>query len=175
MDTPADDHVDLRVERLAHEPFDDVDAGMLADLARAVSAEDPMPPGLVERAIFAVALEEMAVELATIQRETALGQHGLAGVRSVEDHALTMTFTASALTLTIAVVETDRQIHRMDGWVTSDHLVTVRLRLGDEERRQVEVVDGRFVFEDVPSGMVQVIVESQDDDAATVVTPVFEL
>lgn len=172
---PIDDE-SPEVERLAAGPLDERDRDLLAGIARAAAAMDPMPPGLVERATFAVALEELEVEVASLQ-ESSWDGRALAGVRGSEDPALTMTFTAAALALTIAVVETRRGHHRMDGWITSDHPVTVTLRLGEDGRRQATVSDGRFVFDDVPAGMVQVLVAGTDDDpgAATVVTPVFEL
>lgn len=171
--TPGLDDDD--VDALAGQPLDDLDADLLATVAEVLTTRDPPPSGLVERATFAVALEELHVEVATLQREATTSERGLVGVRSTDDATLTMTFTAAAVALTLAVVETSTGRHRMDGWVTSAQPVTVTLRLGerDPERRMVE--DGRFVFEAVPSGMVQVLVSSDDDDTATVVTPVFEL
>lgn len=168
----ADDTAE--VERLATAPVDDRDRDLLAGIARAAAALDPMPPGLVERATFAVALEELVVEVASITEATRTGGD-LAGVRGTEDQAMTMTFTADDMAVTIAVVESARDRRRMDGWITSDTPVTVTLRLGDDTRRRATVHDGRFVFEDVPPGMVQVMVKGTDAEASTVVTPVFEV
>ncbi len=174
-DPDPDDGEDPAIAASAAEPMDDHDLVALAALARAVTAADPPPPGLVDRAQFAVALEEVEVEVASIQRNAA-GADQLAGVRSVEDQALTMTFTAASLSLTLAVTETARARHRLDGWVTTDGDVVVTLRLGgDADQRRSDVVDGRFAFDDVPSGMVQVVVATGDEAAPTVVTPVFEL
>lgn len=182
---PGDDRVTPRpddresqaasITALASADLDDVDAALLDTVARAVAAADPMPAGLVERATFAVALDELQAEVAALQVQ-GLAEHELAGVRSGPDHTLTMTFTASALALTLAVVETDRGRHRIDGWVTSEHDdLAVTLRLGDDDRRRVEVDAGRFAFTDVPSGMVQVLVSASADGTAMVVTPAFEL
>lgn len=166
---------DPAIERAAGEVLDVADERVLAALARAAIARDPMPPGLVDRARFAVALEELDVEVAAIQQQATDDARGLAGVRGGEDQALTMTFTASSLSLTVAVAPAGRGRHRLDGWVTSDDPVVVTLRLGDEERRRAEVADGRFVFDEVPDGMVQVVVQPEGEDVPAVVTPVFEL
>lgn len=173
-DRPGDDTPEVR--RLAAGPLDDRDRDLLAGIARAAAALDTLPAGLVERATFAVALEELEVEVASI-RESTRPDRDVAGVRGTDDPATTMTFTAGEVALTIAVVASGQGRHRMDGWITSEHPVTVTLRLGDDSRRRTTVADGRFVFEDVPAGMVQVLVAGTDDEpaATTVATPVFEV
>lgn len=154
--------------------LDEVDARLLAGLADVLDGLDPVPTGLVERARFAVALEEVEVEVAHLL-ETSADVDDLVGVRgAATGRGLTMTFSAETVTLTLAVTEAGRDRFRVDGWLVGDGRAEVRLRLPDGSRSLTVGEDGRFAFEDVPAGMVQVLVASPAGHD-TVVTPVFEL
>ena len=52
-----------RSERSEHEPLDAADLAVLTDLRRIMEQVDPVPPGLVERSLFALTLEGLHVEL----------------------------------------------------------------------------------------------------------------
>lgn len=156
-------------------PIDARDERHLAALAELVDHVDPVPPGLVERARFAVALEELDVEVASLLDTSAEHPSDLAGVRgTATDGSLTMTFASEATTVTLAVTGTGREKFRVDGWLTGGGEVDVTLRRPGSSQAEHVGEDGRFVFDDVPAGMVQVIVAAPDGHAA-VVTPVFEL
>ncbi len=157
-------------------PIDDLDERLLAELADVLDRLDPVPAGLVERARFAVALEEVDVEVAQLLQTSADRAGDLAGIRgATTDHALTMTFAAHSVTVTIAVTEVARERFRVDGWLTGGADVDVTLRLPGSELHQHVSDDGRFVFDDVPAGMVQLVVARAAGDEPSVVTPVFEL
>lgn len=157
-------------------PIDDHDERLLAELAQLVDRLDPVPAGLVDRARFAVALEEVEVEVAHLLQTSSDRDGDLAGVRgATTDRSLTMTFAAASVTVTVAVTEVGRDRFRVDGWLTGGGEVDVTLRLPDTPRRQRVGDDGRFVFDDVPASMVQLVVAAVDGDGPAVVTPVFQL
>jgi len=152
--------------------LDDVDARILRGIARATDHHDPVPAGLADRAIFAVAGAALEAELAVL-----LSSHDdqLAGVRGADDtQARTLTFSGGYATVTVMLVAIGRSLWRIDGWLTQDEPVHVRLRLTGEQR-EVAAQDGRFSFEDVPQGMVQLQVVSAATGEVSLVTPAIQL
>lgn len=153
-------------------PLDDHDAAALRALARAWAERDPLPDSLVPGVTFAVALDEVYAEVAQIQRQDS---HDLAGVRGAPATTATpgMSFSTSDLTMTIMVTPRPKDRIRIDGWVTPDDVGTVGLRLREGTRRQ-DPEHGRFWFDDVPRGHVQLLVEDPSG-AVRMVTPAVEL
>lgn len=169
MTSSEHDTLDPEVERLAAGLLDPRDTTILGTAARLWDALDPVPEGLVERAVFAVALDEVMAEVASIQR---LPQREPTGVRGM-DTATSMTFTVQSLTVMVTVSEDGAGRRRLDGWITpgSDH--PVQLRLPGRTLHET-AVGGRFSFAGVPTGMVQLAV-GDTDTATSMVTPVFQL
>lgn len=170
--TDADDAIstDLAPDGL----IDDLDDLVLGHLATAWRRRDPLPDGLVGAVTFAVALDEVWAEVAHIQRQGARGP--VAGVRGNADGgsvAPGMSFSSSDLTMTIMTSPIDSGRLRIDGWVAPDDGGAVCLRVADETRRQVPE-QGRFWFDDVPSGLVQLFVEATDGEVR-MITPAVEL
>lgn len=142
------------------------DDALLADLGRVLEACDPAPDGLVERVQFALALENLDVEVARWERA---GQ--LAGVRSSVE-AGTITFTVSDLTVMINLTKIG-PVHRIDGWLVpaGEHGVEVRVA-GHGSARTVSDEGGRFVLESVPRGTTQIVIAvGGAGSRRTVVTP----
>lgn len=157
-------------------PLDQHDQDVLARVARLVDELDPMPHDLVERATFAVALDELEAEVASLVQQTEAGTPGLAGVRgAATETARTMTFTAESATITITVVAQRHGQWRLDGWLSAAEPMQVRLHLPGETRQREVEPTGRFAFTDVPSGLVQLAVGAAGGDHALVVTPAFQL
>ncbi len=146
-------------------PDDDTLDTLLLDLDRLVDEFDPPPADLVERVQFALALEDLDVEVAQWERADAM-----AGVRSVTQG--TITFTVSDLTVMINLTKTG-PCHRIDGWLVpeGEHAVEVRVA-GHDTCSTVADDGGRFVLNDVPSGTTQIVVHvGGGGGRRTVVTP----
>lgn len=162
---------------LAAQPLDDADAAILRQVRAVYDATDPVPDDLVERNLFALALDEMYDEVARMTRvpldALAVRSEHAAGTRTE-----TLTFSADRLTamVTVSRVGTDRL--RLDGWLAPPAAYRVRIRLhGDEDREVLADPQGRFSFEGLPEGFGQLSFHPMDDDADenAVVTPVFQL
>jgi hypothetical protein len=158
------------IDRLAAEPLDDADAELFKALARVTDRVDPMPPGLVERIGFALSLAELEAEVARLQELdlTASGVRSEAG-----EQARTVTFTSQSLTTMITVEPIGDDRVRIDGWLAPAGPARVELRRGADSRQVEADDDGRFVFADVPSGPVQLVVHRPG--VAPVITPTTRL
>jgi hypothetical protein len=134
--------------------IDETDVAILEQLAELYAAVDPVPAGLVERARFAVALDEIDVAMLRLVEETTLA----AGARGERGRIFTF---ANSITLTIRIVGLTDETVRIDGWLAppAAHLVTLRTETGRIERVADE--DGRFVFEAAPAGLAQFVVRAE--------------
>ncbi|PRX44637.1 hypothetical protein B0I33_111149 [Prauserella shujinwangii] len=143
-------------------PDDDT---LLAELSRVVDEIDRPPAGLVERVQFALALEDLDVEVARWERADAL-----AGVRSTGQG--TITFTVSDLTVMINLTKVGLG-HRIDGWLVPEGEYGVEVRVAGHESATTTADDGgRFVLDQVPRGTTQIVVYIDGDSCRrTVVTP----
>lgn len=164
MDTPAD------------QPFDATDAALLGKVARLYEDLDPVPPGLLERLSFGLALEEVYAEVAEMSRVPL----DLAGVRGevAATRTESITFTTQTLTAMITVTHVGRDRVRLDGWLAPARRLQVRLRTHQGRLEAFADADGRFSFADLAAGFVQLSFHPEagnDDAGATVVTPSFEL
>ncbi|ASO22872.1 hypothetical protein FHR81_005063 [Actinoalloteichus hoggarensis] len=124
---------------------------LLAELGLVLDEADPVPAGLIERAQFAIELENINVEVARWERPKPL-----AGVRGAEPS--TMTFTVGDLTLMLTLAPSGTG-HRFDGWLVpgGPHLVEVRVA-GHESSSISADEGGRFALETVPRGTTQILV-----------------
>ena len=86
----------------ADAPLDADDERLLAAVASAQLEHDPVPDGLIDRLMFAVSLEIMEAELATLE------SRDLATVRSIDPVVVdTITFTASTTSFMVSLSESD--------------------------------------------------------------------
>lgn len=162
------------VARLAAGSLDDGDDRILEGLARTWHRIDPVPDDLVARAVFAVALDEVMAEVASIQR---LPTGDLTGVRGTQV-ATSMTFTVEGLTMMVVIGEDGSDTRRLDGWLTTDARggddLTVVLHL-PESTRSAHAEGGRFSFSRVPRGMVQFVVEDRATGSSLMLTQAVQL
>lgn len=142
------------------------DAALLADLARVLEAADPPPPGLAERALFALSLARLEAELAEIQHLVP------AGIRS-EEVVRTVTFTASHVTVMITVTPTEPGLVRVDGWVAPGARYRIEVHRPGSVTEVDTDDDGAFVLE-VPAGAAGLVLHRADGTGPTVSTPVVE-
>jgi hypothetical protein len=167
----------------AGERLDETDRAILDHVRTAHALVDPPPGDLNARVRFAIALENADIELARLADDVLVGS----GARSTE-RTRTMTFDADSLTVMVAVADiTDAEL-RLDGWLAPAGALRVELRIagaGPDVRRasrQTRADEaGRFVFDGVGHGLVQLLVHREGGaepgagTAASVVTPSFML
>ncbi|APU17707.1 MULTISPECIES: carboxypeptidase regulatory-like domain-containing protein [Actinoalloteichus] len=124
---------------------------LLAELGQLLDYTEPVPAGLIERAQFAIELDNLDVEVGRWVRPKAL-----AGVRGEEPS--TMTFTVGDLTLMLTLAPSGSG-HRFDGWLVpgGPHIVEVRVA-GYESSRIAADEGGRFALDIVPKGTTQILV-----------------
>lgn len=153
-------------------PLDPVDHAVLTDLARIVELVDPVPPGLVERSLFALTLEGLQVELMELRR---LEMPELA-VRGPGDpvEARTITFSADHVTVMITLSTTESRGVRIDGWVAPAGRFAVEVHRLDGILETETDEDGSFVLADISPGPASLVLRPAGP-GAPVSTPVIDL
>jgi hypothetical protein len=132
---------------------------------------DPVPSGLTERVQFGITLDALHAEIADLQRTGSL-----AGVRSDGATATeTVTFTSASMSIMVTISRLSGERVRVDGWIAPGERASVDLRLRDHVLTQDADEDGRFVFDDVPRGLVQFVVRPPGDQRRPVITPSIEI
>jgi hypothetical protein len=179
---------DRTLAELAAQPLDDVDAATLNEVRAVYDDLDPVPPDLVERVKFSLALDEMFDEVA---RMTRVPQDALA-TRSdpaQETRTETLTFSADRLTAMVTVNRVSLGTLRLDGWIAPAEPCEVRLRIqGGEDREVLADAQGRFSFDHLGEGFGQLSFHPLPGPAGreprdatsegtenSVVTPLFQL
>jgi hypothetical protein len=157
----------------AEAPLDDDDQSVLARVAALHALLDPPPADLDERVRFAVALEDVEVEVARLSEDLLAGS----GARGSE-RTRTITFDAASRTVMVTIVDRPDNLVRIDGWLAPGAALRVELRLPEPAPARVVTADdsGRFVFDAVPHGLAQLLVHPGDDGGTPrVVTPTLVL
>lgn len=151
--------------------WDDTDDAILRDIQTMYDATDPVPSGLVEDVKFALTVQHLHAQIADLTRLTPLG------VRSEVDYtrASTFSFSGGDLTAMVSIRPQDPRHVRIDGWVTGGP-VRVELRARDRTSSVDADESGRFVFEDVHTGLVQFVLYPLDSPGQSpVITPSFDV
>lgn len=156
--------------------LDEIDRAILDQLAAAHGAVDPPPAELDERVRFAIALDNIDIEVARLQDEVLIGT----GARASE-RTRTITFDSDSRTIMVSIVERPGGLVRLDGWIAPAGRMQIELRTAGSsapagEASQVVTADetGRFVFDGVAHGLAQLLVHPAVDTGQpgrTVVTP----
>jgi hypothetical protein len=150
-------------------PLDEVDLLILDRVAVVHALVDPPPADLDDRVRFALDLADLDVEVARLAEDELAG----AGARASE-RTRTITFDADSRTVMITIVERDDRLVRIDGWLAPAAALLVELRVPEPDRSRVVTADdtGRFVFDEVPHGLAQLLVHPAGDaPGPRVVTP----
>jgi hypothetical protein len=153
--------------------LDDLDALVLERLDALHERLDGPPPGFADLMVFAVAAHGLDVELARLE-------DGVLAARGDEEVARSLTFEAESLSVLLRVADAGDDRVRLDGWLAPATSAEVVLRSpgGAADRTVGTDVEGRFVVEGLPHGLVQLVVRpgaTSDPGAGPVVTPTFEL
>jgi len=145
------------------------DDELMSEVARLVNELDPPPPGLVDRAQFAVAIaavDDVELEVARWADRTLAGVRGGAG---------TLRFFVDDLTVMINVTRTGER-QRIDGWLVPAGAHGVEVRVVDHPTTATTADEGgRFVLTEVPRGTTQLCVRMHAEQSRTVVTPTVDL
>ncbi|HZD73039.1 MAG TPA: hypothetical protein VE776_03995 [Actinomycetota bacterium] len=150
-------------------PLDDEDEAILDRLAAIHGLLDPPPANLDERVRFAIALDEVDMEVARLGEDLPVGS----GTRS-GDRTRTITFDGESRTVMIMIADRPDGLVRLDGWLAPPAVLRVELRLPPPAPSQTVLSDdaGRFVFDGIPHGLAQLVVHPPEDGTAPrVVTP----
>lgn len=151
-------------------PMDQRDLDVLGDLLDIYDRLDPMPGMLPEVVLFGLQIKDLDAEVARLV-DSELSLAGAAGTRSVE-HAKRVTFSSDNLTVMISVqAQPDRGL-RLDGWAAPGGRLRAELRTDGETMTTECDETGRFVFESVPSGSVQLVLHPTEDSDPTIRIPV---
>ncbi|MGO4489319.1 hypothetical protein [Microbacterium sp. 2RAF4] len=146
------------------------DAQMFARLRSLWSEVDPMPAGLIDRMVAAVAADGLNREYALL----TLVEGQLGAVRGEAD-ALTLQFSDGSTSILLHVTTTASGRRRVDGWVDTAAAEIV-LTQGEKTRSTTPEETGRFVFDDVPPGLTHVRLTTViGNETRTLATPQFEL
>jgi len=146
------------------------DEALLAEVRTLYDDADPIPDDLVERVSFAIALEDLDLEVLRLTE----GRPDLVGARGDEE-ARTITFDCDSLTIMIRLAVTDVGAVRVDGWLAPPAAHRVEMSTVAERMETQADGDGRFVFDGVPRGLAQLVVRAGADGGPgtgrSVVTP----
>lgn len=171
MTTADDDRLSIE-ERLAAEPLDSEDLALLSSLRAYYEEHDPVPDGLVERIQFELTLDALQAEVATLTQLDLAG----AGARSAATESVrTITFTSESMTTMVTITPDGEGSVRVDGWAAPGAGIRVQILLTGETRETYADDDGRFVFEQVPTGLAKFALHPIDGESTTVVSPTMEL
>jgi hypothetical protein len=153
---------------------DDVkaDAALFARLRSVWREVDPVPTGLVDRMVAAVAVEDLSREYALL---TLVEGAELAAVRGEADTA-TLQFSDGQTSVLVHVSATETGLRRIDGWVDAAALA-IRLAQGDREWSAEPGEHGRFAFDAVEPGVsrLRLAVQGPGGEIREFQTPQFEV
>ncbi len=159
-----------RSEHQRSEPMDQRDLDVLGDLVDIYDRLDPMPEMLPEVVLFGLEISDLDAEVARLV-DSEMSLAGADGTRSVE-HAKRVTFSSDNLTVMISVQSQSDNGLRLDGWAAPGGRLHAELRTDGETLTAECDETGRFVFESVPSGSVQLVLHPTDDSDPTIRIPV---
>ena len=150
--------------------MDRLDLSILGTLVDIYDRLDPMPDMLADVVLFGLEIADLDAEMARLV-DSELSLSGADGTRSVE-HAKRITFSSENLTVMISVEQQSENEIRLDGWAAPGGGLRAELRI-DGSSLSVQCDEtGRFVFETVPSGSVQLVLHPTEASDPTIRLPV---
>jgi hypothetical protein len=139
----------------ATELIDERDEELLRLLRECHEQLDPMPDSLVQRSLFALAVEDIDAEVLRLAEQYAPVGSGTRGAEGEE--ARVVTFDSDSLTIMIRISQSTDTV-RIDGWLAPPQACRVELRSGERTLNAAVDVEGRFVLEAIPRGLAQLVV-----------------
>lgn len=147
------------------------DAATYAALRRTWSAVDPVPVGLIDRMVAAVAVEDLSREYELL----TLVEGEVVAVRSETD-TMTLQFSSGLVNVLIHVTAEDDGSSRVDGWIEGTALA-VRLLQDETVLDAGAAENGRFALTAVPHGLsrLRIVIRDDSGDLREFETPRFEV
>jgi hypothetical protein len=153
--------------------LDGLDAEILDSIRTLYTEVDPPPRHLVERVQFALELADADVEVFRLGLD-----HDLVTATRGEQ-SRTVTFDSDSMSIMIRLSPGEHGRIRLDGWLAPPAARQVELRSRGSALSTEADDQGRFVFEEVPHGLVQLAVNLVEENAPArrrvVVTPSIEV
>jgi hypothetical protein len=148
------------------------DAALFGQLRGMWQTLDPVPPGLADRMVAAVAIEDLTREWTLL---TLLDGRDLAAVRGESD-TLILQFSDGTSSVMLHVSMTEDGQRRVDGWIDPPAL-EVRLSQGETEWGATPSEGGRFEIEGVTAGLcrLRMVIQPPEGALREVMTPQFEV
>ena len=148
----------------------DADDLALLDAVRALwEARDPVPEGLAGRIEFALTLDALETEVATLTQVDL----AKAGSRAGETETVrTVTFSTETLDAMVTLTDAPDGTVRVDGWIAPGAPMRVELVVAGSTLTVDADEDGRFVLEAVPKGLAKFALHP---GGRTVLSPTIEL
>jgi hypothetical protein len=140
----------------ADELIDERDEQLLRALRECHELLDPMPESLVQRSLFALAVENVDAEVFRLAERYRLEPAGARGGEDGEE-ARVVTFDSDSLTVMIRISELGGGV-RIDGWLAPPQECRVELRSGERILNAGVDAEGRFVLDAIPRGLAQLVV-----------------
>jgi hypothetical protein len=163
----------------ANELLDARDDELLSALRECYETLDPMPGSLIERSLFALAIQDIDTEVFQLAEQYRLESSGARGGTNAEDgvngdsdgegageEARVVTFDSDSLTIMIRIDANQGESVRVDGWLAPPQSRRVEMRTADASIAVMADGAGRFVFHDVPRGTARVIVHAPEASVA---------
>lgn len=158
-----------RESELAEQSLDNDDLVVLNAIRAMYDEADPVPDGLVERIQFEITLDALEAELATL---TQLDLAGTGARGTATESVRTITFTSESLTTMVTLTPQPGGLVRVDGWAAPGAGIRVEVLLSTGPRETYADEDGRFVFDQLPSGLAKFALHvSTDSGISTVMSP----
>jgi hypothetical protein len=153
------------------------DAELWNELADMWEHQDPMPPGLVETVLVALAIDDIDAEYELLHLVSRTSE--LAGARGSSD-ALTISFSGESFALLLRVSGIKSAVRRVDGWVTPARRMRVTVKQKNRSWDAEVDADGRFELARLPGGLSRFWLVGERPDGRgeggeLFATPTFEL
>jgi len=137
------------------------DEAVLQQVRELWAAVDPPPPLLADWALFA--MEPTTVDAEILQ---ASGRREPAAARG-DERTRSITFDGTSRTVVLTLTSSAEDTVRVDGWIAPPGVLAVELRTGHGLLSTASDERGRFAFDRVEHGPVQLVVR----DNGTTLTP----
>lgn len=150
-------------------PIDDEDVALLEQVRALWDAHDPVPEGLGGRIEFALTLDALETEVATLTQLDLT----TTGSRAADTEAVrTVTFTSETLDTMVTLTDAPDGMVRVDGWIAPGAAMRVEVLVEGATLEADADDDGRFVLESVPKGLAKFALHPA---GRTVLSPTIEL
>ena len=145
------------------------DLALLEQVRAVWDRHDPVPTSLAERIEFALTLDALETEVATLTQVDLAST----GSRAGETEAVrTVTFTSETLDTMVTLTDAPDGTVRVDGWIAPAAAMRVEVLVAGSTLEVEADDDGRFVLESVPKGLAKFALHP---GGRTVLSPTIEL